>query len=164
MSADAADNIYVWDSSSWLVRRIDQNQNVTTVAGNHQSSVSVDGIGINAGLGHVSQMCFDGSGNLILACATAIRRISATTNVTTVAGSFSQSGYANGAGNLARFNEAFGVCVSGGTIYVADRLNHRIRSISFNPSPEPVLPADLELSTYPGLRIVGTVGRTYRIE
>ncbi len=29
---------------------------------------------------------------------------------------------------------------------------------------EPVLPADLQFSTFPGLQITGTVGRTFRIE
>jgi hypothetical protein len=82
----------------------------------------------------------------------------------TIAGSFTQSGYANGAGNLARFNGANGVCISGGTIYVADSNNQRIRSITNNPSAQPVLPANLQLSTYPGLRIVGTVGRTYQVQ
>ncbi len=82
-------------------------------------------------------------------------------------GSFTQSGYANGPGNLARFNSSGyggGVCISGGTIYVADAGNQRIRSITNNPTAQPVLPANLHLNTYPGLQIVGTVGRTYQIQ
>jgi hypothetical protein len=164
LAADAADNIYVLDAR--LIRRIDQSQNVTTLTGSGSGS-SVDGFGTNAAFASflfVSQLCVDGSGNLIVACNQSIRRVSVTTNVTTIAGNFSANGYANGAGNLARFDNASGVCVSGGTVYVADSSNHRIRSITNNPTAQPVLPANLKLNTYPGLEIVGTVGRTYQIQ
>ncbi len=163
LAADAADNIYVWDSGNLRIRRIDQSQNVTTYAGSGSGS-SADGIGTSAAIVNVSQMCVDGSGNLILACDTSVRKISATTNVITLAGSFSQNGYTNGAGNLARFNGAKGVCIVGGTIYVADPSNQRIRSITNNPTAQPVLPANLKLNTYSGLEIVGTVGRTYQVQ
>ena len=164
LAADAADNIYVWDLGNALIRRIDQSQNVTTFAGKYGDSSIVDGAGTNAGFNNIYQMGVDGSGNLLLAGGACIRKISATTNVVTIAGTFSQAGYTNGAGNLARFNGASGVCVSGGTIYVADSGNQRIRSITNNPTAQPVSPANLQLSTYPGLQIVGTVGRTYQIE
>jgi hypothetical protein len=81
-----------------------------------------------------------------------------------MAGSFSQSSYANGAGAMARFNGASGVCLSQGMVFVADAGNQRIRQISFNPSPQPVSGADLILNTYAGLTINGMVGRTYQIQ
>ena len=170
LAADAANNIYVWDSGNYLIRKIDQGQNVTTVAGKYQNHFPInDGLGTNASIYAVSGMCCDNSGNLIFcdsaaATGSAVRRISATTNVTTIAGSFSQAAYTNGAGNLARFNGASGVCVSGGTIYVGDTSNQRIRSITNNPTAQAVLPANLQLGTYPGLQITGTVGRTYQIQ
>jgi hypothetical protein len=148
LSADAANNIYVSDWGNGLIRKIDQSQNVTTFAK----------------LGSVSQMCFDESGNLILACGNYIGKISATTNVVTMAGSLTQSGYTNGAGNVALFYYAIGVCFSQGTVFVGDQGNNRIRQISFNPSSQVVSPANLKLNTYPGLQIIGTVGRTYQIQ
>lgn len=170
IAADAADNIYVWDSGNYLIRRIDQGQNVTTLAGKYQNHLPItDGIGTNASLYAVSGMCFDDFGSLIftdsaLATGSSVRKIAVTTNVTTLAGSFTQNSYTNGAGNLARFNGASGVCVAGGTIYVADSSNQRIRSIANNPTAQPVLPANLQLSTYAGLQIIGTVGRTYQVQ
>jgi len=168
LACDAAGNIYVWDPGNFLVRRIDQSQNVTTFAGKYQNGSSADGVGTNAAISSISQMCVDASGNLLFVGGLgyfSVRRISPATNVTTIAGSFSQGGgYMNGAGNLARFNGPSGVCVSSGTIFVADSGNERIRSITNNPTAQPVLPADLQLSTYPGLRIVGTVGRTYQVQ
>jgi hypothetical protein len=88
----------------------------------------------------------------------------AQTNVVTLAGTFYQYGYANGAGYLARFNNAMGGCFSQGMIFVADSGNNRIRNITFNAQPQVVAPASLQLNTYPGLRITGTVGRTYQIQ
>jgi hypothetical protein len=49
-------------------------------------------------------------------------------------------------------------------LFLADSFNHRIRSITFNPVPQPVADANLNLSTYPGLHITGVIGRTYRVE
>jgi hypothetical protein len=164
LAADTANNIYVWDSGNYLIRRIDQNQNVTTLAGKYQNSSSADGVGTNAAFNSVYQMCVDGSGNLILACGSCIRKITPSTNVVTMAGSFTQTGYTNGAGNLARFNGADGVCISSGTIFVADSGNQRIRSITNNPTAQVVSPANLQLGTYAGLQITGIVGRTYQIQ
>jgi hypothetical protein len=164
LACDEADNIYVWDSGNDLIRRIDQSQNVTTFAGKYQNGSNVDGVGTNAAFNSIYQMCFDNSGNLYLACGSCIRKIDATTNVVTLAGSFTQTGYINGAGNLARFNGADGVCIAGGTIYVADSSNQRIRSITNNPTAQVVSPANLQLNTYLGLQIIGTVGRTYQIQ
>jgi sugar lactone lactonase YvrE len=170
LTADAANNIYVWDGGNNLIRRIDQSQNVTTFAGQYQDGYPVtDGIATNAVLHNVSGMCFDKFGNLIFtdsaaATGSGVRRISATDNITTIAGSVMQNAYTNGIGNQARFDEASGVCVSGGTIYVSDTGNQRIRSITNNPTSLPVTPANLQLNTYSGLQIVGNVGRTYQVQ
>ena len=136
LAADAADNIYVWDSYNGLIRKIDQSRNVTTFAGKFGFQLTrADGVGTNAAFNNISAMCFDDSGNLILYDYSSVRKISPATNVVTMAGSFTQTGYANGAGNVALFNGASGVCVSQGTLYVADSGNQRIRIIAYNPTP-----------------------------
>jgi hypothetical protein len=84
--------------------------------------------------------------------------------VVTIAGNFTQSGYTNGAGNLARFSGADGVCITGGTIYVADSHNYRIRQISFNPQSQVITGANLGIGTFAGVTITGIVGRTYQIQ
>lgn len=160
--ADAADNIYVWDSVNYAIRKINQNRDVVTIIRN--PSFPTDGEGTNASFGTIQSMCVDDSGNIIFACGLSVRKMTATTNVVTLAGSFTQYAYTNGPGNLARFNGASGVCISHGVIFVADTSNQRIRQISFNPSSEPVLPAKLHLNTFPGVQITGTVGRTYQIQ
>ena len=49
-------------------------------------------------------------------------------------------------------------------IFIADSGNNRIRNIAFNPQSQVSPPANLQLNTYPGLQITGTVGRTYQIQ
>lgn len=163
LAADAAGNIYVWDSRNYIIRRIDQSQNVTTIAGNGTSG-NADGSGLNAQFSGISSMCVDDWGNVIMACGSTIRKMTAATNVVTMAGSFSQSSYANGAGALARFNSAYGVCLSQGKVFVADQNNQRIRVISFNPQPLPVTGDNLAINTYAGVTITGLVGRTHQIQ
>jgi hypothetical protein len=177
LACDEANNIYVWDSGNSLIRRIDKSQNVTTFAGKYKSiNVNADGVGTNASFGYIYQMCSDNVGNLYLACGagrntvggeypgSCIRKVTATTNVMTMAGSFKQTGYTNGAGNLASFNGTDGVCISGGTIFVADAGNQRIRQITFNPQPQVVTGANLGIGTFTGVTITGIVGRTYQIQ
>jgi hypothetical protein len=163
LAADEAGNIYVWDTGNRLIRRIDQNQNVTTIAGNG-TSANVDGVGTAASFSTINSMQADNFGNVFLACGSCIRKIDAATNVWTVAGSFSQSSYANGAGAIARFSGANDLCLSQGMIFVADSGNERIRSISFNPVAQPVTGPNLGIATYAGIQISGFVGRTYQIQ
>jgi sugar lactone lactonase YvrE len=168
MSCDAAGNIYVFDSASRVLRKITPGRDVTTVAGNpalYYYGPDMDGAGTNAVFTTVSSMCMDNLGNLILACGSSVRKLSlSTSNVTTLAGSFTQTGYANGPGNLALFKGPAGVCFIKGTLYVSDSSNERIRTITSSQSAQPVSPANLLIGTYAGLQLIGTIGRSYRIE
>ena len=93
-----------------------------------------------------------------------IRKMTPTGNVKTLAGSFTESGYGDGAGSVSRFSGATGVSAFNGMIFVADSGNHRIRAITYDPPPQPISGADINLGLYPGLQITGIVGRTYRVE
>jgi hypothetical protein len=165
LACDQADNIYVWDSSNSRIRRVDQQQNVTTVAGNGSYYYPMtDGIGTNATFNTINSMSFDHAGNLYLVCGSCVRKMDAQTDVTTLAGSFYQGGYNNGPGNIALFNSANGGCLSQGIVFVADGGNNRIRNITFNAQSQPVAPANLQLNAYPGVKITGSIGRTYEIQ
>lgn len=170
LTADAADNIYVWDSQNRVIRRINQNRDVVTIAGRLGIATVSDGVGTGGTFGGITSLCADTSGNIYIASfltssfGSSIRRMDASTNATTIAGSFTQTGDSNGQGNIARFGDATGVCVSQGRLFVADSGNNLIRQIASNPTSQPVSPANLQLSTYPGLQIIGTVGRTYQIQ
>ena len=176
LTADVADNIYVFDYGSQLIRRINQNRDVVTIAGVVADFADIDGVGTNASFTPIGAMCRDSDGNVILASGyhipgqislssgSAIRKMNPATNVVTMAGSFSQHGYANGTGNVALFNNASGVCVSQGAIFVADTGNQRIRKITYNP--QIVTRANLAISTAASvtISITGTIGHTYQIQ
>jgi hypothetical protein len=161
LAADAADNIYVADNSITgnggnILRRINQNRDVVTVASVPYSIYTI------------SSMVVDSSGSIIIACGAGVAKLTASTNFLKIAGNlngnYSVTGYANGPGSVALFDNADAVCLSQGSIFVADMSNQRIRQITFNPPTQPVLPANLQLNTYPGLQVIGTVGRTYQIQ
>src|SRR5262249_52142080 len=162
VTVDQGDNVYVFDAQT--IRKINQNRDVTTIAGQPFVYSEVDGPGNGAGFNTVNGLCTDNSGNVLIVTPQAIRRLSIATNVSTVAGSFSAGGYANGAGSEARFGGARGVCFSQGMLFVADTGNQRMRRIAFNPSPKVVSGADLSIKTYSGVTITGVVGRTYQIK
>jgi hypothetical protein len=165
LACDQADNLYVWDSGNATVRRIDQFQNVTTIAGNANYYYSNgDGVGTNTTFNGVMSMFPDNAGNIYFVCGSCVRKMDAQTNVVTLAGIFYQNSYANGPGNLARFNSASGGCFSQGMVFIADTGNNRIRNITFNSQPQVLPPANLQLNTYPGLQINGVIGRTYQIQ
>jgi len=166
LACDQADNIYVWDSGNGRIRRIDQLQNVTTLAGNGYNYSLVDGVGTNATFNVINSMFFDHAGYLYMVCGSCVRKMDAQTNVTTLAGNFNQysSGYADGPGNIALFSSASGGCFSQGMVFVADSGNNRIRNITFSAPGQPVAPANLQLNTYPGVQITGSIGRTYQIQ
>jgi hypothetical protein len=165
LACDQADNIYVWDSGNERIRRVDQVQNVTTIAGTGGYIYSpADGVGTNATFNVVNSMSFDHAGNLYMVCGSCVRKMDAQTRVTTLAGAFYQTGFNDGPGNIALFNSANGGCFSQGMVFVADGGNNRIRNITFNAQGQPVAPANLQLNTYPGVQITGSIGHTYQIQ
>ncbi len=166
LACDQADNIYVWDSGNERIRRVDQLQNVTTVAGGGGYYVyyPADGVGTNATFSVINSMFFDHAGILYMVCGSCVRKMDAQTNVSTLAGAFYQTGYNDGPGNIALFSSADGGCFSQGMVFFADGGNNRIRNITFNAQGQPVAPANLQLNTYPGVQITGAIGRTYQIQ
>lgn len=170
MACDPADNIYVWDSGGRLIRKINQGRDVVTIAG-HQGNTDSDGHGTNASFYLISAMCCDRVGNIYLSAFSvtggeSVRKLSVTLDVTTLAGSFTQNGFTNGPGFLARFDGAGdeGICIAGGNILISDTVNERIRQITFNAQPQVVSGANLSIGMFAGVTINGTVGRTYQIQ
>jgi sugar lactone lactonase YvrE len=81
--------IYVLDSGTNLVRKIDRGRYVSTLAGNYNGFA--DGIGTQASFsfsGAAPQVCFDTQGNLIIAdfFNSRIRQVTPTGEVSTIAG------------------------------------------------------------------------------
>jgi sugar lactone lactonase YvrE len=118
LAIDAQGTLYVADAGdTGRIRKIDPDGNVTTLPGSFDTP---------------SGLALDRAGNLFVAetGANAIRKISATGAVTTIAGD-GTAGYRDGAAAQARFNGPIGVAADDqGNVYVADSYNDRLRVIS----------------------------------
>jgi sugar lactone lactonase YvrE len=107
------------------------SQIVTTLAGNGSYGY-FDGLGTIAQFGSPYGVCTDTSGNVYVAETgnNRIRKITPTGVVSTLAGS-GVSGYNDGTGTEAQFNNPQSVCTDYlGNVYVADSDNNRIRKIT----------------------------------
>jgi sugar lactone lactonase YvrE len=103
----------------------------TTFAGTPPGSA--DGVASEARFNTPQKIAEDSLGNLYVADSgnDEIRKIDASGNVTTVAGSSSSAGSADGVGSAARFEDPQGIAVdAAGNLYVADTFNCTIRKIA----------------------------------
>jgi len=128
---DSSGNLYVADTHTHLIRKIDPSGNVTTLAGQAGVSGSADGQGTAASFSYPFGIAVDSSGNLYVADVGnhLIRKIDPSGNVTTLAGQ-GVRGSADGQGTAASFELPTDIAVdSSGNLYVADHHNHLIRKI-----------------------------------
>ncbi|HLK62639.1 MAG TPA: discoidin domain-containing protein [Bryobacteraceae bacterium] len=133
---DANNYLYISDSSSQNIRRVNLNSGViSTYAGNGTAAFSGDGgQAISASLMFPLGLAADGAGNLYIADAgnNAIRKVTPTGIITTIAGSGVQAGFSGDGGPAARalLNVASGVGVDGaGNVFIGDSGNNRVRRI-----------------------------------
>jgi hypothetical protein len=129
IGVDAAGNVYVADAENHRIRKITPSGTVSTLAGN--TGGFADGTDTAARFNEPVGVALDGLGNVYVTDADnhRIRKVTPTGTVSTVAGILPE-GFADGSSTAARFNTPTGIALdAAGAIYVADRLNHRIRKI-----------------------------------
>ena len=134
VALDRSGNIYVADAGNNTIRKITSAGVVSTFAGRDGANAgSADGSGADARFNNPSGVAADAAGNLYVADTNshAIRKISPTGTVSTLAGNAGARGSSDGLGAGARFSGPTGISVdSSGTLYVADTGNATIRKIS----------------------------------
>jgi sugar lactone lactonase YvrE len=125
--------LYVADTNNSAIRRIAVDGTVTTFAGLMGSTGSNDGTATTARFYQPSGIVMDAAGILYVAdsTGTTIRRIALDGSVTTLAGSATNFGYADGTGATARFSGIKGLAIdAAGVLYAADSGNLAIRKIT----------------------------------
>jgi NHL repeat len=136
IALDAARNVYIADWGNHTIRKITPGGMVTTLAGLAGSSGIADGTGNTARFNFPSGIASDADGLLYVADTdnSSIRRVTASGQVTTVAGLSGTPGNVDGTGNAARFFFPNGISIdSHGRLIIADTYNHAIRVGTFAP-------------------------------
>ena len=123
--------LFVADSTSHLIRRIDPDGTVSTIAGKARRAGFADGHGTNALFSIPAGVAVDQAGILYVADRLnhVVRRISRSGDVELLAGTPGLSGFADGRRGLGRFNNPTAVAAAGGFVYVVDTSNNAIRKV-----------------------------------
>lgn len=130
IAIDTSDNLYVTDTVNHTIRKITPSGIVSTLAGLAGVSGTSDGSRTQARFNRPSGIAVDSSGNVYVADTGnhAIRKVSTSGTVTTIAGTLGTSGSSDGTGTAAQFNSPYGLTVdSSGVVYVADSINNTVR-------------------------------------
>ena len=137
VALDATGNLYISDSSNYVVRKVSTSGTITTVAGVQTQGPGFagdTGPATSAVLSHPAALALDSAGNLYIADPgnNAVRMVSTTGIITTVVGAtppgFTGDG---GVARNARLNNPIGLAIDrAGNIYIGDSGNNRIRMIS----------------------------------
>ena len=133
LAVEAAGSLLVADTGNHTVRRVAADGTVTTLAGTPGVPGTADGSGVAARFNGPSGLVLDGTGGAFVSDTQnhTIRHLSATYQVTTLAGKAGSPGKVDAAGTAAQFNEPNGLALaSDGTLFVADYGNSLIRAVS----------------------------------
>ena len=137
VAVDALGNLFIADTFNSVIRKVNTNGIITTVAGTGITGYSGDGgAATNASLYWPSDITIDAFGNLFVADTynNVIRKVDPSGMIETVAGtgnaSYSGDG---GVATNASLNWPSGVAVDvSGNLFIADRLNNRIREVKLS--------------------------------
>lgn len=129
-----AGELWIADSGNDRVRRVDAAGVITTVAGGTEPGFSGDGgPAVGAALDGPRAVAFGPAGDVYVADDNnnRIRRVDAAGTITTVAGTGMTGGEGDGGpATAAELARPRGVAVdAGGTLYIADSMNHRVRLV-----------------------------------
>jgi len=134
MVVDKEGSLIFCDSDNHVIRKIDTDGVITTIAGSGEYGYSGDGgQAVDARLNYPSNIIIDDDGSLVFIDQrnVVIRKIDPYGTISTIAGT-GEKGFSGDGGDAldARFNESLsGIFIKDNVLYIADTWNHRIRSI-----------------------------------
>jgi uncharacterized protein (TIGR03437 family) len=145
IALDRTGNLYIADANNNRIRRVMPNGIIVTIAGNGRGAFAGDGGGAAAASLNIPEdVAVDAAGNLYIADAgnNRVRKVDPSGIITTVAGTgadgFSGDG---GLASSAMLNFPWGIMTdASGSVYVADRVNNRIRKFTPRNIGPPTLP------------------------
>ncbi|MDE3196810.1 MAG: hypothetical protein KGN84_10730 [Acidobacteriota bacterium] len=135
IAVDNSGNVFVADTSNFVIRKVDAATNMTTFAGNGTRGYAGDGGAASAAaMWFPSGLAFDKSGNLYVADygSATVRKIDSSGKISTVAGSGSW-GYSGDGGPASKAALASPLSVAvdaAGNIFIGDTGNNNIRKIT----------------------------------
>ena len=135
IALDLEDRIYIADTGNHVIRVIDNDRRIRTIAGSGRRGYSGDGgPAIDAQLNTPSDVVVADDGTIYIADTMnhAVRRIGTDGIITTFAGT-GERGFAGdgGAAYAALLDRPYGVTISpDGEVYIADTHNHRVRRVT----------------------------------
>ena len=144
MAMDSGGNLYFADGNNNRVRRISPAGVITTVAGDGVGRFAGDqGPASSASLDVPEDVAFDGAGNLYIADAgnNRVRKVDSSGLISTLAG-MGDNGFSGDGGPAteAMLNFPWGLTTDfTGSVYIADRVNSRVRVVSGSLTGLPTL-------------------------
>jgi hypothetical protein len=135
VAVDSGGNLYIADTFNHRIRKVDASGNISTVAGTGTAGNPGEGeFATSANIKYPYGVAVDSGGNLFYVAddgSSRVRKVDASGKISTVAGN-GTAGYSGdgGAAASAKLYLPYGVAVdSGGNLYIADTLNHRVRKV-----------------------------------
>jgi streptogramin lyase len=125
IAVDKTGNVFFCDMKNHLIRKIDSQGVISTVAGEKGKSGIKDGLEKNAQFNQPEGIVIDSKGNLFIADTYnfTIRKIDKSGFVTTFAGTGNQKGYLDGNGKKALFNMPIGIAIDkSDNLFVVDAI------------------------------------------
>jgi uncharacterized protein (TIGR03437 family) len=133
VAVDDSGALFIADHSNHRVRKVSASGIVTTVAGNGTAGSSGDGGAATAAqLGSPASVAVDTTGNLFIADAGRVRKVSPEGIISTVAGGGTLGGASGDGGpaTSAQLDTSAVVADRAGNLFIADSVNNRIRKVS----------------------------------
>ena len=130
LTLDSAANLYIADRGNMCIRKV-ANGVITTIAGGGAGSGGDGGPATSAGVANPLGVAVDSVGDLYIAQEFGSLRKVANGIITTVVEGLCCFGGDNGPATQAELDDPLGVAVDpAGSLYIADRVNMRIRKVS----------------------------------
>lgn len=132
LTCDTSGNLYIADTKNYKIRKVTPAGVVTTIAGTGVFGSTNGAVNI-AQFGFPSGIAVNADGSIIYVSDRMTHTIRKIENgqVTTLAGIAFSPGNTNGAGNVAKFDHPYSICLDNtGNIIVADEWNNQIRKVT----------------------------------